>query len=269
MCYNGLDTIDLDNPNLFNNIQENKNMKIVICDDNIEDLVKIEKLLHKYINLHTNIKFETKKYSDPLKLCRQIQEKDLADIYLLDMIMSEKTGIDIGRQLQRSGCESVIIYITSSADFALDAYSLHAARYLLKPIRETELFEALDYALSLRDIKNGPVYLVKTKDGLVPAPHSKIEYVENVSRTLEIHLTNGEVVKSIFIRKSFDQEIKELLCDKNFLQVHKSYVINLKYIKKLLPDSVLTESGSTIPVSKKRTAEVKREYLFYYSEQYR
>lgn len=244
-------------------------MKIVICDDNIEDLVKIEKLLHKYIKLSANIELEIEKYSDPLKLCHQIQKKDLADIYLLDMIMSERNGIDIGRQLQKSGCESVIIYITSSSDFALDAYSLHAVRYLLKPIRETELFEALDYAFSLREVKKGPVYLVKTKDGLVPAPHSKIEFVENVSRTLEIHLTNGEIIKSIFIRKSFDQEIEELLCDKNFLQVHKSYVINLKYVKKLLPDSVVTENGNTIPVSKKRTAEVKRKYLLYYSEQYR
>lgn len=244
-------------------------MKIVICDDNIEDMIKIEKILNNYIHSHENMEFDTEKYSDPLKLCQKIQDKNLADIYLLDMIMSEKTGIDIGRQLLKSGCESVIIYITSSSDFALDAYSLHAVRYLLKPVRETELFEALDYALSLQEVKKGPVYLVKTKGGLVPAPHFKIEYVENVSRTLEIHLASSEVIKSIFIRKSFDEEIEELLSDKNFLQVHKSYVINLKYVKKLLPDSVIMENGKTIPVSKKRTAEVKREYLLFYSEQYR
>ena len=104
---------------------------------------------------------------------------------------------------------------------------------------------------------------------MVSAPHSKIEYVENVSRTLEIHLTDKEIIKSIFIRKSFDEEIEELLWDKNFLQVHKSFVINLKYVKKLLPNSVVMESGITIPVSKKRTAEVKKEYLLFYSEQYR
>lgn len=244
-------------------------MKIVICDDNIEDLIKIEKLLNEYTKLYPNLEIITEKYSDPLKLYNRIREKDLADIYLLDMIMSEKTGIDLGRQLLKSGSESIIIYITSSTDFALDAYSLHAVRYLLKPIRETDLFEALDYALSSREIKKGPVYLIKTKEGLVSAPHSKIQYVENVSRTLEIHLTSGEIIKSIFIRKSFDEEIEELLCDKNFLQVHKSFVINLKYVKKLLPNSVVMESGITIPVSKKRTAEVKKEYLLFYSEQYR
>lgn len=244
-------------------------MKIVICDDNIEDLIKIEKLINQYIKLYPNLEILTEKYSDPRKLYNRICEKDLADIYLLDMIMSEKTGIDLGRQLLKSSSDSIIIYITSSTDFALDAYSLHAERYLLKPLRETDLFEALDYALSSREIKKGPVFLIKTREGLVSAPHSKIEYVENVSRTLEIHLTDKEIIKSIFIRKSFDEEIEELLWDKNFLQVHKSFVINLKYVKKLLPNSVVMESGITIPVSKKRTAEVKKEYLLFYSEQYR
>ena len=130
-------------------------MKIVICDDNIEDLIKIEKLINQYIKLYPNLEILTEKYSDPRKLYNRICEKDLADIYLLDMIMSEKTGIDLGRQLLKSSSDSIIIYITSSTDFALDAYSLHAVRYLLKPLRETDLFEALDYALSSRGIKKG------------------------------------------------------------------------------------------------------------------
>ena len=244
-------------------------MKIAICDDNIEDLMKIEKLLNQYTKLYPNIDFTIEKYSDPSKLYNRIQNKELADIYLLDMIMSEKTGIEIGRQLRKTGCENTIIYITSSEDFALDAYHLHAARYLLKPIRETDFFEALDHALSYSELKKGPVYLVKTRDGLTSTPYSRIEYIENVSRTLDIHLANGENIKSIFIRKSFDDEVGELLCNKNFLQVHKSFVINLKYVKKLLPDSVLMENGKSIPESKRRTADVKREYLLFNSEQYR
>ena len=127
----------------------------------------------------------------------------------------------------------------------------------------------MDYALASTEIKNGPLYLVKTKGGFVSIPYSKIEYIENASRVLDIHLTDGENIKSIFIRKSFDTEIEELLNDKSFLQVHKSFVINLKHVKRLTMNNVVMESGKSIPVSKARSAGAKKEYLIFASEQYR
>lgn len=244
-------------------------MKIIICDDSIEDLIKIDKVLHKYIGFHPDTSVEISKYSNPTKLYEKICEKELADIYILDMLMSEKTGIDIGNQIRKSGRSNVIIYITSSDDFALDAYRVHAARYLLKPVREEDFFEALDYALSCIEVKRGPVYLTKTKNGFVSVPYSKIEYIENASRILDIHLTDGENIKSIFIRTSFNSEVEELLHNRNFLQIHKSFVINLKYVKKLTQNNIIMESGANLPVSKARSASVKKEYLLFVSEQYR
>lgn len=244
-------------------------MKIVICDDNMEDLLHIEKLLQKYADCLPEIDFNIEKYSDSSKLYNRIQQKELADIYLLDMVMSHKTGIDIATQLRKTGSDSVVICITSSDDFALDAYQVHAARYLLKPVREPDFFEALDYALSHMETKKGPVYLVKTREGLVSPPYSKIEYVENAARALEIHLTDGSSIRSIFLRKSFDEEIGKLLEDKSFLQIHKSFVIHLKYVEKLMPDRVVMESGKVLPISKTRAAGVKKKYLLFVSEQYR
>lgn len=244
-------------------------MKIVICDDSIEDLIKIEKLLRKYMGSYTNTEIEVEKYSNPSQLYNKICGKELADIYILDMLMDEKSGIDIGNRIRKADSKNVIIYVTSSDEFALDAYRVQAARYLLKPIKEEEFFEALDYALASTEIKNGPLYLVKTKGGFVSIPYSKIEYIENASRVLDIHLTDGENIKSIFIRKSFDEEIKEISGDRSFLRIHKSFLINMNHVKKLGQGNIIMESGRRIPVSKTRAAEVKREYLQFISECYR
>ncbi|MDE6203237.1 MAG: LytTR family transcriptional regulator, partial [Lachnospiraceae bacterium] len=103
----------------------------------------------------------------------------------------------------------------------------------------------------------------------VSIPSSRIEYIENVSRILDIHLADGESIRSIFIRKSFDSEIEGLLKGNSFLQVHKSFVINMKYVKTLTQNNVIMESGKSIPISKARSAGVKKEYLLYVSEQYR
>ncbi|MDE6386930.1 MAG: LytTR family DNA-binding domain-containing protein [Lachnospiraceae bacterium] len=244
-------------------------MRIALCDDSIKDLLNIEKLLMKYKSLHLNRDFELEKYSDSSRLSRKISDGKLADIYILDMLMPRWSGIDLGNQIRMSGCESVIIYITSSDDYALDAYGVHAIRYLLKPIDEKKLFEALDYALSYTKVKTEPVCLIKTKDGLFQQPYSGIEYIENVSRKLEVHLSDGEVLKSLFIRKSFEEEIQEIADKNNFQQIHKSFLVNLDYVKQLTPDSVIMKSGIELPVSKGKAAKVKREYLLYVSEKYR
>ena len=77
-------------------------MKIVVCDDSLEYLLKIEKLLLKYQELNPGRNFEIEKYSDALKLCNKIQKKEIADVYILDIIMSDTTGIDIGNLLKKT-----------------------------------------------------------------------------------------------------------------------------------------------------------------------
>ena len=240
-------------------------MKITICDDSIKDLLHTEKLLLKYKSLHPDKEFELEKFSDPSRLYQKISTGKLTDIYILDMLLPRRTGIDIGNLIRMSGCESVIIYITSSEDYALDAYGVHAVRYLLKPIDENRLFEALDYSFSYAKLRVDSLCLIKTKDGLLQRPYSKIEYVENAGRKLEVHMTDGEILKSLFIRKSFEEETQEITAQRNFLQIHKSFLVNLDYVKHLTPDSIIMESGKRLPVSRAKAATVKREYLLFVS----
>lgn len=246
-------------------------MKVIICDDSVRDLRIMEELLLQYQVLQTDRDFQVEKFSDPSELYREITEGRLADLYILDMLMPKRTGIDLGNQIRRCGGESIIIYVTSSDDYALDAYGVHAVRYLLKPIDREKLFEALDHGISLveKNAEAESVYLVKTKDGLVRVPYSKIEYIENANRKLEVHLLGGEYLKSIFIRKSFEDEIQDVAENGNFLQVHKSFVVNLDHVKQLGSGVMIMESGRQIPVSKAKAANVKREYLLFVSGKYK
>lgn len=244
-------------------------MRITICDDSIKDLLYTEKLLLKYKTRYPNRDFELEKYSDPSRLYHKIAEGSLTDIYILDMLMPKRTGIDLAKQIRMSGSDSAIIYITSSEDYALNAYEVRAARYLLKPINESQLFEALDYALSYTKAKTEPTYIIKTKNGLLSRAYSKIEYIENIGRRLEMHLSDGEILKSLIIRTSFEAEVRELTDHGDFLQIHKSFLINLNYVKQLAADSVTMDSGKQLPVSRTKARQVKREYLFFVSEKCR
>lgn len=245
-------------------------MKIVVCDDNTEDLEKIRELLTRYMESNEAVQAETEYYTDSVELYQKIQKERQGDIYILDMIMARKTGIDIGALLRRTNKKSIIIYITSSDDFALEAYGVHAVRYILKPVREELFKEALDYAVSdiFREDRE-EVYSVKTREGILALPYSNIAYIESNSRMLQIHLTDEKVIKSIFIRRSFDEEIEPLTKDPRFLRVHKSFLVNMYQVYRLMQGSVIMNSGVSIPVSKARAVEVKKEYLTFISEQYR
>lgn len=243
-------------------------MQLAICDDDLNDLMELERLVQKYNACYPNLNFEIEKFSDPDQLLHKIQQEEPADLYILDILMTRASGIELGHEIRRNNNKSVIIYVTSSDGFAMEAYDLHAVRYLLKPVVERDFFEALDYALSHITVKKEAVFLVKTKKGLEAIPYQEIEYIENSSRKLEVHLTNGDRITSIFIRKSFDEEIRQLICARNFTSVHKSFLINMDYVRKLNQSTVIMNSGADIPISRNKTSDVKKEYLLFVSNQY-
>lgn len=244
-------------------------MQFVICDDSEDNLLELERMLLQYNARVPGLSFEIEKFTDAALLLHKIQSQEPADVYILDIVMSDISGIDLGREIRKKCEKCIIIYITASDRFALDAYDILAIRYLLKPVEEKRFFEAMDYALSHIRNKNEPIFSVKTKNGLEAVPYCEIEYIENSARKLDIHLAGGDRITSIYIRKSFEEEVKELLEAKNFLCVHKSFIVNLDYVRRLCQNNVIMNSGISIPVSRKSTYQVKKNYLLYISDQYK
>ena len=99
-------------------------------------------------------------------------------------------------------------------------------------------------------------------------PYSNIEYIENASRMLHLYQTDSSVITSIFIRKSFEDEVKELSDNAYFIKVHKSFIVNMNYIQKLEGNSIIMRSGAIVPISKKNITFVKRQYLLFVSKQF-
>lgn len=244
-------------------------MKIVLCDDSIADLMKMEELVQAYQSNYPDDCCEVEKYSDASALLNKIQNGDIADIYILDIVMSRITGIDVGSQIRKRSYRSVIIYFTASDDFALDAYDVHAIRYLLKPVDQGKFFEAMDYALAQIDVEEGPQFLVKTKGGMVSVPYYKIEYIESSSRKLEVHLADGKVVTSIFIRKSFDEEIKDFEGNRDFMRIHKSYLVNMRHVRGMDKTDFIMDSGIRIPISRNSIMEARKRFCSFVADHYR
>ncbi|WP_306472654.1 LytR/AlgR family response regulator transcription factor [Acetivibrio thermocellus] len=89
------------------------------------------------------------------------------DIYCLDIMMPGFTGIDLANEIRGSDKTAPILFFTSSAEFALESYSVRAADYVLKPVSKEKLFLTFDELLEqIEAQKKENTIIVKSCDGI-------------------------------------------------------------------------------------------------------
>lgn len=93
--------------------------------------------------------------------------------------------------------------------------------------------------------------------------YSEIVHVENVARRMWVTLKNGKGYQSVGIRDSFEKQVAGLLQEENFIQPHKSYVVNLDYVSSYTTSMLHMDNDSDIPISRRNSQEVKQRYLKY------
>ena len=122
-------------------------IKIAVCDDESKYLEKIKSITAQYAS-EKGLLFDVRAYDSPSDLLDAIEAGEEYSIYVLDIYMPGITGMSVATQLRDMGVESPIIFLTSSPDFALQAFGVNATHYILKPYDKDSVFNALDKALN-------------------------------------------------------------------------------------------------------------------------
>ncbi len=240
-------------------------IRVAICDDEPKTLQCLKEAVARY-GKRKNLDLAVELFASARDLEAQIGTRPF-QIYILDMLMPQMNGIELGQSVRKADAQAVIIYLTSTMDFAYQAFGVFAQRYLLKPLKEPELYEAMDFAAA--NIHKLHMALnVNTSDGIQRVFYHEIEYVENAARALHIFATDGKEIVSRLLRRSFENDMECLLQSREFIQTHKSFIVNLNYVKLYSQGQITMRSGAQIPVSKSRQSETKRAYLQYISEHY-
>ena len=240
-------------------------IRVAICDDEQKTLQCLKEAVARY-GKRKNLDLAVELFASARDLEAQIETRPF-QIYILDMLMPQMNGIELGQSVRKADAQAVIIYLTSTMDFAYQAFGVFAQRYLLKPLKEPELYEAMDFAAA--NIHKLHMALnVNTSDGIQRVFYHEIEYVENAARALHIFATDGKEIVSRLLRRSFENDMECLLQSREFIQTHKSFIVNLNYVKLYSQGQITMRSGAQIPVSKSRQSETKRAYLQYISEHY-
>ena len=232
----------------------------VLCDDNAADLEALRALTDKYIK-QRGFCGETVCFSSPEEVLRFSGNSDENDItvYLLDVIMPELDGIDLGRRIREHDKSSAVIYISISQEYSLDAFSVHAFSYLIKPFSQEQLFSELDECLA-RAVNNQQKLSIKTVGGTVALVLSEIIAVEYLNHRLVFHLTGDRKVESAYRRQTFDVQAEEILQTGVFLKVSASYLVNYRNIQGVKADEFIMRDGSQYKITRKY-ADARQRYI--------
>ena len=179
-------------------------------------------------------------------------------IVLLDIQMKKENGIELAKKIRKNDKDMSIIFITAMAEYIGAGYDVSALNYLIKPINENKLYECLDKAV-LKIPKKESSILVETDDGILRIVQSDIKFVEAFSHYIEINAVQDKYIA----RKSISSLEDEL--DKNeFIRCHRSYIVGLKYIKKIEQSRLELDDGFIIPVSRRQYANTNKAFIKYF-----
>ena len=237
---------------------------IALCDDDARQMQLTHKLLNNYLSLR-GVTAKIWEFASAQALLNAVYDETF-DLYLLDIVMPEMDGIDLGMELRKSDENGVIIYLTTSPDFALQGYQTKAASYLLKPVREVELFRALDDAFKAITNRREQSIMVKTADGMSRLLLDHILYVEQTERAPRYYMKDGSCVVGVTIQTSFLETMRPLLSDKRFYLCGASFVLNLHCIKSINKADVLFVGGQQTTVPRRSAAELNTAWIHYWLE---
>jgi len=200
---------------------------------------------------------------------RFLNRGNVPDVLLIDEDIFVKDE-DIVR-LQDALSEIIdiqVIYIAETAEVENVLSGSIRASILQKPVTRSRLMKVLSRAILQigfmreHDSRNRPLCL-RYRGVIYLVRPSEIQYAENRARALLIYLdekSHGES-EPIAVNMSLEQFMQFL--PGNFLQVHKSFLVNLDYVFMFANDAIVLRSGKTIPVSQRRRQYVIKEIYRY------
>jgi len=185
--------------------------------------------------------------------------KNNIDLIFLDINMPEISGLSFAKSINKN---IKIIFTTAYREYAIDGFDLKAVDYLLKPISFERLLQAvnkfLDENITIHSDKKEELIheksdfiFVRSDRKMIKINFSEVNYIESLGDYLKIHLSN----KTIITRETITS-IEAKLPKKDFLRIHRSFIISINKIESFTNEFVEIDNKA-IPISRSYKNDVK------------
>lgn len=228
--------------------------RIAICDDEIHFASSLKLMILNYCT-ENYIDTVIDTFENPQDLINLIsKDPNMYTLIFMDILMDPVDGLEATRQLRNLNCNTDLVFITASPDFAIDGYSVNACAYILKPLVNEQVVQILK-----KHFLTNEHFLVmgSSHKSFYRIDINTIEYVESALRIVHIHCDHN-LVKSFYSKLS---GLHSKLPQDIFVHCHKSFLVNLNKIMSIEETTIILKSGAQIPCSRRNKKEVIRRFL--------
>lgn len=194
---------------------------------------------------------------------KELLKTEQVDLLFVDINMPDINGIDFVRGLTDP---PLVIFTTAYSEYALDGFRLNAVDYLLKPFSFDDFSRAAEKACSLRELHrmrderaasvstiesideasdNNDYISIKSDYKVNLVRYNDIIYIESVGEYIRLHLKDGSKLTTLFRLKNMETELPQ----KNFMRVHRSYIVNIDYVSSFARGKIYLSNGDYVPIS--------------------
>lgn len=230
-------------------------LHIAVCDDEALERQRIADLVNQ-IMPEEGLSCRVTSYESGADLLSAIQHGGRFQILLLDVMMEGLDGMALAAALREKGDHTAIIFISSNLEMALRGYEVEAARYLAKPVDRERLREALMFCYRTRLAQKE--ILLPTASGQSRILPSDLIYAETWERGVRLILKDGREETGLKI-----SELAAMLPERQFVFCHRTILVNLAFIQSIRYCELELKSGATLPISKYRQSEIRKQLMRY------
>lgn len=238
-------------------------LRVGICDDKKEDMDRITEALQKSVKkIGLQCRITCSRYTDGEKMYQDSRENPFQLIFL-DIEMPGLDGFRLADRLCIERPTTYLVFVSAHESFVFDAPEYMPLWFVRKSRLEWDMFRAVRKYFEVTAVARVS-YRMKEGFGYQEVPISDILYMESNGHNLTIHKTDGSRLVKYGSLKAIEKELEGY----GFLRIHKSYLVNQKYIKEVARQEIYLTDGSCVDMGRDRKNSVRKAMLQYEKEHY-
>ncbi len=232
-------------------------ISVAICDDEKYMSDQIEKSVSDFFH-GKNMEVVVSQFPCGEELLRY--DKPI-DLLFLDIQMKETDGMTVARKLRKRGFRGYLIFVTVLQEMVFQSFEVQAFDYLVKPIEQRQFDKTMERLLeSMQNAGEANLLVRRGYESHIIALDD-IVYCEIIDRKVYLHLISSKIIDYYERIENLESRL-----DDRFFRCHRSFLINLQYLKSYQDQTAYMEDGTRIPVSRLRSKEFSGVILRYMQE---
>lgn len=233
-------------------------LRIAICDDIPEQLDIMEKAVLSYFSSDSQ-EIRISKYHNAMEFLDDFEAEGDFDIVLLDICMPGMLGTDVAAAMRSQKSQAEIIFLSTSDEFAIEAFSVHAAHYIVKPFTQKQFDQAMDRVMESIRQRHSRKIIFRLVGGIQVEEINDILFVESNGHNQKIYVNDGSILETRLALAQLASTL-ESISPGQFISPGKGYIINLSAIHVIKSDYIEIQNHK-IPVANRKYRQLQEKYF--------